>query len=79
MSHSRSRFRALLLLTLFPFVASCAGEKEATVDPAVEPNPAVEEAMVQLQVTEAGSALAAALLEARQTDRLVFLHTGADW
>jgi hypothetical protein len=54
-------------------MASCAGEKEATEDPAVA------EAITQLQVTEAGAALAAALVEARQTDRLVFLHTGADW
>ncbi len=73
---SRSRLRALrpgLLAVLLPLAASCAGEKEATVDPAVA------EAITQLQVSEAGSALAAALVEARQTDRLVFLHTGADW
>ena len=73
MSRSRSSFKALLLVTLVPILASCAGEEEATVDPAVQ------EAITQLQVTEAGSALAAALIEARQTDRLVFLHTGADW
>lgn len=73
MSRSRCRFKALLLVALVPFLASCAGENEPTVDPAVE------EALTQLQVTEAGSALAAALVEARQTDRLVFLHTGADW
>ena len=73
MSHSRSRFKALLLVVFLPVVASWAGEEEPTVDPAVE------EAITQLKVTEAGSALAAALIEARQTDRLVFLHTGADW
>ena len=73
MSHSRSRFKALLLVVFLPVVASCAGEKEPAVDTAVQ------EAITQLQVTEAGSALAAALVEARQTDRLVFLHTGADW
>ena len=73
MSRSPNRFKALLLVALLPFVASCAGEDADAVDPAVA------EAIAQLQVTEAGSALAAALVEARQTDRLVFLHTGADW
>lgn len=73
MSRPPSRFKALLLAALLPIVASCAGEDADTVDPAVA------EAIAQLEVTEAGSALAAALVEARQTDRLVFLHTGADW
>ena len=76
MSRPRSKLQArrpCLIALLLPLAAACAGEKEPAVDPAVQ------EAITQLQVTEAGSALAAALVEARQTDRLVFLHTGADW
>ena len=73
MSRSRSRFKALLLLALLPIMASCAGDDADTIDPAVA------EAIIQLQQSEAGSVLAAALAEARSTDRLVFLHTGADW
>lgn len=38
-----------------------------------------EELVIEIPETEAGAALAAALDQARSTDRRVFVHTGADW
>ena len=52
-----------LLFTLLLLMPACAGE----------------EAAIQLPETEAGGILAAALAEAGETDRYVFVHTGADW
>ena len=62
-----------LLFPLLLMVPACAMEEAATEDPpaSVEIN--------QLPETEAGAVLAAALAEAEETDRQVFLHTGADW
>ncbi len=62
-----------LPLTLLFFLSACTVEEAATQDP-----PATTVA-IQLPDTEAGAVLAAALTEARQTNRNVFAHTGADW
>jgi len=62
-----------LMVALLLLIPACAGEEAATDDP---PDSAVT---VQLPETEAGGVLAAALAEAGETDRHVFLHTGADW
>jgi len=62
-----------LLLTLLLLVPACAVEEAATEDP---PEGA---ATIQIPDTEAGAVLAAALEDARQTNRNVFAHTGADW
>ena len=56
-----------LLITLLLLLPACAGEEASTVE------------TIQLPETEAGAVLAAALAEAGETDRLVFVHTGADW
>jgi len=52
---------------------ACEGEESA-----IEGEVATAEA-IQLPETEAGGILAAALAEAGETDRYVFVHTGADW
>jgi hypothetical protein len=76
MRRFRGRFETLipgLLATLPLLMPSCAPEEAATRDlPA-------EEASAEDRETGAGAALAAALTEGNKTDRLVFLHTGADW
>jgi hypothetical protein len=61
---------------LIPFLflaVSCAGEEATTQEQSDEA------AALRQQETEAELALAAALAEAEKDDRLVFLHTGADW
>ena len=62
-----------ILTTLLLSLTSCAVEKADTE------NPATVAATIQLPETEAGMALAEALDVARQTNRNVFAHTGADW
>jgi len=62
-----------LLFALLLLMPACAGEEPATEDP---PASALT---IQPPETEAGGVLAAALAEAGETDRHVFLHTGADW
>jgi len=62
-----------LLFALILLAPACAGEEASTEDP---PASALT---IQLPETEAGGVLAAALAEAGETDRHVFLHTGADW
>ena len=69
------RFRSIseglltgLLFTLLLLMPGCAGEEAA-----------IEEETIQVPATEAGAVLAAALAEAGESDRLVFVHTGADW
>ena len=69
------RFRSIseglltgLLFTLLLLMPACAGEDAA-----------IEEETIQVPATEAGAVLAAALAEAGESDRLVFVHTGADW
>lgn len=73
----------ILLFTLPLSATSCADEEsaaeEAPVEEAAIESPPAGAALGQLQETEAGAALAAALAQAANTDRLVFLHTGADW
>jgi hypothetical protein len=49
------------------------------VEKAETEEPPLDAATIQLPQTEAGTALAAALDEARRTNRTVFAHTGADW
>ncbi len=62
-----------LLLTLLLLIPGCAGEESATEN---LPGRAIASELLE---TEAGEALAAVLVEAGETDRLVFVHTGADW
>ena len=69
------RFRSIseglltgLLFSLLLLMPACAGEDAA-----------IEEEAIQVPATEAGAVLAAALAEAGESDRLVFVHTGADW
>jgi hypothetical protein len=62
-----------LLFGLLLLTPACGVEETATED---LPASAVT---IQLPETEAGGVLAAALAAAGETDRLVFLHTGADW
>lgn len=62
-----------LMLTLLLLIPACAGEEAAREDPPVD------EMVIQIPDTEAGAVLAAALAEAGQTNRNVFVHTGADW
>ena len=59
-----------LLIALLLLVPACAGEE------APAPGSAIAGELLE---TEAGGALVAVLAEASETDRLVFLHTGADW
>ena len=85
----RSAFAsALSILLLFPVIA-CAAQTDATPDPEPEvpvsedatgaTNGTPQEATFVAPKTEAGQALATALADARATDRLVFIHSGADW
>jgi hypothetical protein len=76
MLRSRGATRATLPGLLIPFLflaVSCAGEEATTQEQSDEA------AALRQQETEAELALAAALAEAEKDDRLVFLHTGADW
>jgi len=66
-------FLAGLLFTLLLLVPACAREEAGTEDPPASPE------TIQLPETEAGAALAAALAQAGESGRNVFLHTGADW
>ena len=80
------RFRSIseglltgLLFTLLLLMPACAGEEAAIEEEAaVEASSSSAEA-IQVPATEAGAVLAAALAEAGESDRLVFVHTGADW
>ena len=77
MHATRGSFGPLIptaLLALF-LASGCAVERDATEKPAAE---AVTMA-IQIPDTEAGAVLASALAEARQTNRNVLAHTGADW
>ena len=76
MFQKRNRFETLLpglLLTLLLFLPTCSQEEAATQDPQASV------VTIQWPATEAGAVVAAALEEARQTNRNVFAHTGADW
>ena len=76
MLRSRGSFRVLLptlLFTLLPFIIACGAQETP------DENLPGDAAFGNLQETEAGAALAAALAEAEETDRQVFVHTGADW
>ena len=66
------------LLTTLLLIPACAGENSASGAPAGE-DVEQEEPARALPDTEAGATLAAVMEEAGETDRLVFLHTGADW
>jgi hypothetical protein len=89
MFQKRNRFETLLpglLLTLLVALPACSGEKEAAQDSSAGAtesaailNPPAEAVPIKLPDTEAGAVVAAALEEARQTNRNVFAHTGADW
>ena len=73
---SRGAPKAALPSLLIPFLflaVSCAGEEATTQEQSTEAT------AVRQQETEAELALAAALAEVEEDDRLVFLHTGADW
>ena len=61
------------LLMLVVFLSACGGDDGNTED-STDGTVAI-----QLPETEAGTVLASALSEARETNRLVFAHTGADW
>ena len=71
MRHSRCRdqvFLPILLISIPLLTSGCeAGEP---------PGAQIGE---ELRVSEAGTALVEALTEASTTQRLVLLHTGADW
>lgn len=76
MPRDRSGFGILwpvLLLALILHLPGC------TVEEAGSEDPPASSVVLQLPDTEAGAVLAAALVEARRTDRRVFVHTGADW
>ena len=89
MFHKRNWSEPLLpglLLTLLLALPACSGEKAATQEPSAgateataTENPAARAIPIKLPDTEAGAVVAAALEEARQTNRNVFAHTGADW
>jgi len=69
----RGRFRGLLpclMFTLLLLIPGCAGEE------APPPGSAIAGELLE---TEAGGVLVSVLAEASETNRLVFLHTGADW
>jgi len=79
------RFRSIpegllpgLLFTLLLLMPACAGEESAIEEEVANEPPSSVEA-VQPTDTVASAVLAAALAEAGETNRLVFLHTGADW
>ena len=81
MRRSRGIIETLVptLILSFLFVLSgCAVEEANTEAPPADDPPAAQ-AAPNLPETEAGLALAAILTEAGETDRLVLLHTGADW
>ena len=63
----------ILLFPLLLLIPACAGEESSREDTPINA------ALAPQMGTEAGMALAAALTEANRTDRLVFVHTGADW
>lgn len=65
-------FWPLLVIPLVLSTAACSGGEANTQEV-----PAEETA--DQEVPEAEAVLVAALAEAERTDRLVFLHTGADW
>lgn len=85
MLRSRGATRATLPGLLIPFLflaVSCAGEEATTREQSAEAatqEQSGEATAAPQQETEAELALAAALAEAEKDDRLVFLHTGADW
>lgn len=95
MLRSRRASKATLPGLLVPFLflaVSCAGEEATTQEQfpeavttrgqsseAATREQSDEATAVRQQETEAELALAAALAEAEKDDRLVFLHTGADW
>ena len=69
----RGRFGGLLpglVFTLLLLLPGCAGEEGPPPGSAIAG---------ELLETEAGGVLSAALVQASETNRLVFLHTGADW
>jgi hypothetical protein len=68
-----------LLFTLLLLMPACAGEEAAIEGEVATEAPASTGEAIQLPETEAGGILAAALAEAGETDRYVFVHTGADW
>jgi hypothetical protein len=79
---ARKSFWPGLLIPLLLLFASCSVEEVSTqeqpAEPATQEDPA-QEAPAPQEATEAEAALVAALAEAEKDDRLVFLHTGADW
>ena len=76
MPHSRVPSAILLPGLLIPLLLSLPG---CAVEEADTEDPPVGAATIHLPETEAGTALAAALDKARQSNRNVFVHTGADW
>lgn len=66
-------FRWGLLIPVLLLAASCSSQEATTQERRAG------ETTVQPEATEAEAALAAALAEGEKDDRLVFLHTGADW
>jgi len=85
----RSAFvSALSALLLLP-VPACTGRTDAAPDPEPEVAVAADAAVPTIGTagkaafvvpeTEAGRVLAAAMADARATDRLIFIHSGADW
>lgn len=68
-----------LLFSLLLLMSACGGGDAAVQEEGVAESPTSSAAAIQIPETEAGAVLAAALAEAGETDRLVFVHTGADW
>jgi hypothetical protein len=69
---------SLVLLPVF-FCAAPADLAMGQEPPTAATTKAEQEPVFVVPETEAGQVLAAVLNQARATDRLVFLHSGADW
>ena len=79
----RSRLALSLTLglaaTLSMAVPGCVRTEQETQSPAASDESSDVSGEIGSAVTEAQAVLAAGLAEARRTDRLVFLHSGAPW